>query len=86
MPLYSPGRISANSAGLLLLALLNRYGSWRNMERTWADALKTGKTVDVKIQPRYSDNSARPSSFNVSYTVGKDRPIELNIKNTAEGK
>ncbi|WP_421692654.1 DUF637 domain-containing protein [Xenorhabdus bovienii] len=65
---------------------LNRYGSWRNMERTWADALKTGKTVDVKIQPRYSDNSARPSSFDVSYTVGKDRQIELNIKNIAEGK
>nr|WP_281245136.1 DUF637 domain-containing protein [Xenorhabdus koppenhoeferi] len=65
---------------------LNRYGAWRNMERTWADALKTGKTVDVKIQPRYSDNSARPSSFDVSYTIGKDRPIELNIKNAAEGK
>ncbi|MEQ1967770.1 DNA/RNA non-specific endonuclease, partial [Xenorhabdus nematophila] len=65
---------------------LNRHGAWRNMERTWADALKSGNTVNVKIQPRYSDNSARPSSFDVSYTIGKERPIELNIKNAAEGK
>ncbi|WP_242685673.1 DNA/RNA non-specific endonuclease, partial [Photorhabdus sp. RW14-46] len=61
-------------------------GAWKQMENSWAKELKAGKRVDVKIQPRYSDNSNRPSSFDVSYTVDNGRPIEINIKNVPGGK
>ncbi len=56
------------------------------MENSWAKELKAGKTVDVKIQPIYSDNSNRPVSFNVTYKVDNERPIRLNIDNVPGGK
>ncbi|WP_426576248.1 DUF637 domain-containing protein [Xenorhabdus stockiae] len=65
---------------------LNRHGAWRDMERGWHDALKSGKTVDVTIKPIYVDNTNRPASFNVTYKIGGEEPIRTNFKNAAEGK
>ncbi|PHM29423.1 DUF637 domain-containing protein [Xenorhabdus innexi] len=62
-------------------ASLNRHGDWRNMERSWHDALKSGKTVDVKIQPIYTDNSKRPVSFDVTYKIGGEAPIQASFNN-----
>lgn len=67
-------------------ASLNRYGAWRDMERVWHDALKSGKTVDVTIKPIYTDNTNRPASFNVTYKIGGEDPIRANFKNAAKGK
>ncbi len=43
-------------------------GAWRSMEARLETALKEGKTVDVKIDVRYSDGQ-RPTSFRVEYTI-----------------
>lgn len=61
-------------------------GVWKAMENSWAKDLKAGKKVDVQIQPIYSDNSKRPSSFNVTYSVDNGRPTRVNIDNEPGGK
>lgn len=64
---------------------LNR-GEWKKMENSWADALKNGKQVNVKIEPVYSGQSGRPSSFNVTYKIGNERPVERTFINDSGGK
>jgi hypothetical protein len=49
-------------------ANLNR-GEWKSMEMDWKRNLKEGKTVNVDIQPKYTGDSVRPSSFVVHYEV-----------------
>lgn len=61
-------------------------GVWKQMENSWAKDLKAGKKVDVKIQPIYADDSKRPSSFNVTYSVDNGRPTRVNIDNAPGGK
>lgn len=61
-------------------------GVWKQMENSWAKDLKAGKKVDVQIQPVYADNSKRPSSFNVTYSVDNGRPTRVNIDNAPGGK
>lgn len=61
-------------------------GVWKQMENSWAKDLKAGKKVDVQIQPIYADNSKRPSSFNVTYSVDNGRPTRVNIDNAPGGK
>lgn len=48
-------------------------------------ALKEGKQVNVKIEPIYSGNSARPESFYVKYSIGSARPKEVVLKNSPGG-
>ena len=50
---------------------VNNYhkGEWGQMEKNWADELKNGKEVDVKIEPRYEGNSGRPSHFDITETI-----------------
>ena len=47
---------------------LNR-GDWKSMENTWARALENGKSVEVNIEPIYSDLSKRPIAFEVEYKI-----------------
>ncbi|WP_051857348.1 DNA/RNA non-specific endonuclease [Trabulsiella guamensis] len=61
-------------------------GVWKQLENSWAKDLKAGKQVDVQIQPVYSDNSKRPSSFNVTYSVDNGSPTRINIDNAPRGK
>ncbi|MDO3564662.1 DNA/RNA non-specific endonuclease, partial [Ralstonia pseudosolanacearum] len=65
-------------------ANLNR-GVWKQMENSWANALKDGQQVKVTIEPIYSGNSVRPGSFNVTYTIDGGRPIRINFKNSPGG-
>ncbi|WP_212900943.1 DNA/RNA non-specific endonuclease [Capnocytophaga canimorsus] len=50
---------------------VNNYhkGEWGQMEKNWAEKIKEGKQVDVKIEPIYTDSSARPSSFKITEVI-----------------
>lgn len=61
-------------------------GAWKQMENTWATALKEGKQVKVKIDPVYSEIGGRPESFNVSYSINGGQPIEKTFINAPGGK
>ncbi|MDC9581627.1 DUF637 domain-containing protein [Xenorhabdus sp. PR6a] len=61
-------------------------GAWKQMENTWASALKEGKQVNVKIEPIYNSNSVRPDKFNVKYSIDGARPVIVNFNNSAGGK
>lgn len=61
-------------------------GVWKQMENTWAAALKEGKQVNVKIEPVYSGTGGRPESFNVLYSINGGRPVEQNFINAPGGK
>ncbi len=52
--------------------LLNK-GPYNRLENKWADALKKGDDVFVKIEPRYVGNSLRPESFKVSYSINGEK-------------
>ncbi|MFB5764112.1 DNA/RNA non-specific endonuclease [Paenibacillus medicaginis] len=41
-------------------------GEWKKLENTWADALKQGDEVKVKITPNYKGDSQRPVSLILS--------------------
>ena len=62
-------------------------GEWYKMEQEWANALKEGKKVEVKIEVFYKNSKdKRPSEFKISYTIdGGDEPIKKSFKNTATG-
>lgn len=44
-------------------------GAWRDMERTFQNALTEGKTVDVKIEVKYGSDGQRPDNFRVTYEI-----------------
>jgi uncharacterized Zn-binding protein involved in type VI secretion len=44
-------------------------GKWGAMEANWANELKAGSSVEVKIEAIYTDSSARASSFKVTETI-----------------
>lgn len=56
-------------------------GAWKQMENTWAKALREGKEVKVNIQPSYVGDSVRPDNFYVEYTIDGGRPIAETFKN-----
>lgn len=58
---------------------------WKKMENSWADALKDGRQVNVKIEPVYTGNSKRPDSFNVTYSIDGGRPVIKDISNSPGG-
>ncbi|WP_025150772.1 DNA/RNA non-specific endonuclease [Bacillus sp. H1a] len=65
---------------------LNR-GEWKKLEIEWANALKDGDEVRVKITQNYSGNSKRPDSFVVRYKIGdEDRWRLKNFDNVPGGK
>lgn len=50
---------------------INAYhtGEWGRMEKGWAERLKAGDTVNVKIELNYADDTMRAGSFKVTETV-----------------
>ncbi|TNH42436.1 DNA/RNA non-specific endonuclease, partial [Photorhabdus luminescens] len=60
-------------------------GAWKQMENTWASALKEGKQVNVKVEPVYKGNNVRPESFSVTYSIDGGRPIVKDISNIPGG-
>ncbi|MGV8005348.1 DNA/RNA non-specific endonuclease [Photorhabdus temperata subsp. temperata] len=61
-------------------------GAWKKMENSWANALKDGKQVNVKIEPSYIGNSVRPDKITVTYQIDNGRPIRETFKNAPGGK
>ncbi len=56
---------------------------YNKLETLWADAIKNGSQVEVKIQPRYEGKSNRPSEYRVSYSIDGERSITV-FKNGKE--
>ncbi|KAI95293.1 FhaB [Rhodomicrobium udaipurense JA643] len=56
-------------------------GAWKRMEDRWREALQDGKPVHVKIENVYDGSSIRPESFNITYRIGNDRPVEVTFRN-----
>jgi filamentous hemagglutinin len=61
-------------------------GAWKRMEDRWREALQDGKPVHVKIENVYDGSSIRPESFNITYRIGNDRPVEVTFKNAPGGR
>lgn len=61
-------------------------GAWKKMENTWANALKDGKQVNVKVEPSYSGSNVRPDSFTVTYQIDNERPVREIFNNAPGGK
>ena len=53
-------------------ATLNR-GSYRRLEDEWARDKRAGRAVAVKIVPQFGDNSVRPSTISVWWTVNGEK-------------
>ncbi|URZ02834.1 DNA/RNA non-specific endonuclease [Clostridium felsineum] len=65
---------------------INRSGGkWYSMETEWANALKEGKDVQVKIQNIYELNNSRPVSFKIKYTIEGEKTKIIKISNKSGG-
>lgn len=56
-------------------------GQWGQMETNWANRLKAGDSVNVKVDLIYNNGTARPSAFNVTEIINgvKSQRVILNI-------
>jgi len=61
-------------------------GEWKKMENDWAEALAKDTKVKVNIVPKYNGSSPRPSSFDVEYRIGDQKPVTLTFENVPGGK
>lgn len=67
---------------------INRSGgTWYNMEKEWAGALKEvpPRKVSVKIEPQYGGSSLRPDRFKVTYQIEGELPVTRRIANKVGG-
>ncbi len=64
---------------------INRSGGkWYSLEQEWAKALADGKTVKVKIEPKYAEDNIRPISFDIEYEINGIEKL-MRIKNQNGG-
>lgn len=91
----TPGKLDGDDAGHLFadqfdgaggkgnlvsqLSELNQ-GAWKNMETEWADALRSGKHVEVRIDVGYGDG-VRPTDFKVEYAIDGGKTITRRFLN-----
>jgi hypothetical protein len=61
-------------------------GEWYKLETQWRDVLDNGGSVKVKIEPKYSESSKRPDSFDVEYSINGGKQITRDLKNTPTGE
>lgn len=45
------------------------HGEWSRMEKNWSDQIGSGKTVQVKIELVYDDDTMRAGSYHVTETI-----------------
>mgnify|MGYP002653728135 CR=1 FL=1 len=50
-------------------------GAWKDMEGSWADAIRSGKKVEVFTEVHYGGGS-RPTGFTVTYEIDGRRVIQ----------
>lgn len=60
-------------------------GEWYKMEARWKNTLENNGTVQVKIEPIYSGDSKRPTSFKIQEVVNGNFD-EFILQNTETGK
>lgn len=65
-------------------ASFNR-GRYRQLEKTWAAALRRGSQVEVRITPVYVGRSLRPARLTVLYAID-GRRVEQSFDNARGGK
>ena len=53
-------------------SFLNRV-TYNRLESRWADALRNGDKVFVKVDMKYPGNSLRPDSFKVNYSINGEK-------------
>lgn len=53
-------------------SILNR-GPYNRLESKWADALRNGDKVSVKVDMKYPGDSMRPDSFRVNYSINGEK-------------
>lgn len=53
-------------------SILNQ-GPYNRLESKWADAIRNGDKVSVKIDAKYPGNSLRPDSFKVNYSINGEK-------------
>lgn len=63
---------------------VNQSGEYRKLEQELRKAKEEGHDVHVKVEPQYEDDSNRPSSFIVTYTIDGET-YEKIIINEAKG-
>ncbi|KUH44865.1 hypothetical protein M2E15_4464 [Bacillus mycoides] len=64
---------------------INRSGGkWYSLEQEWAKALADGKTVKVKIEPKYAGDNIRPISFDIEYEINGIEKF-MRMKNQSGG-
>lgn len=61
---------------------INNYhaGEWGQMEKNWAEQLRAGDSVSVKIDAIYTDSTARASAFKITETINGQSSFKI-IKN-----
>lgn len=60
-------------------------GAWKQMENTWAAALKADLDVQVRIEPVYGGDTLRPTRFDVSYQIEGRPPATRTFQNRPGG-
>ena len=65
---------------------VNEYGEYRNLERELKNAKEEGHDVHVTVEPQYDDDSKRPSSFFVTYTIDGERNEKVIINEAKSGE
>lgn len=55
------------------------------LETTFADAVKDGADVNMKVEPVYEGDSTRPTEFRVTYSIDGDKDVVV-FKNESEAK
>ena len=60
-------------------------GDFKALENKMADALEDGKQVAMKVEPVYEEDSKRPTSFVVTYSIDQEEFVEI-FNNERGGK
>lgn len=60
-------------------------GRWYKLETQWANAIKKGEKVEVRIVPIYQKDSTRPTTFAVVTSINGKQSPGIYINNTPTG-
>jgi predicted ribonuclease toxin of YeeF-YezG toxin-antitoxin module len=61
-------------------------GEYKKMENEWADAIKNGEKVEVKIDVKYEGDDKRPSEIIVQYKIGDGDWEERSFDNRKQNE
>lgn len=75
-------RFGGTSEGVNLVPQNGNFntGAYNQLERQWADEIRAGNRVDVRVGLSYADNTGRPSRYQIEYTVTNPTTGESTIR------